>query len=48
MNNTNGADVMLQVEKQQLPTAFAHTVNIDSSADAFDPDGYSFEVVDKS
>jgi hypothetical protein len=30
MNNTNGADVMMQVEKQQLPTAFAHSVNVDS------------------
>jgi len=30
MNNTNGSEVMKQVEKQQLRTAFARVVNVDS------------------
>ncbi len=31
MNNTNGSEVMKQVEKQELPTAFARVVNVDST-----------------
>jgi phosphosulfolactate phosphohydrolase-like enzyme len=31
MNNTNGSEVMKQVEKQQLLTAFARVVNVDST-----------------
>ena len=31
MNNTNGSEVMKQIEKQELPTAFARVVNVDST-----------------